>query len=337
MKSVIGAYLMSAILIAPTAWAQEVDADVVTARELAKQAVVAMREDRSAEAEEKLRRAFDLVRAPSIAYLLALAFEKQGKLVEASELYLEATRLDAKQGDSAGQLQAQVRAREARKQLLPRIPRLIVEVDGIEVARVSVEVNGALIPSAALGVERLVDPGEIEIKGRSGDTSVMQKVAIAEGEEKSVVLRFEDVPRANPKAVKAGGATGDIAAEPSEEASPLRVPGWISIGAGVAGGVMGMVFLASASSDQDDRDAVASGCVQGTPLRCTEDQTREIRSLEDKQSTANTLSAVAFTFGGVALATGATLLVLSGRERGEEQARIVPWVGWGAAGVSCVF
>ena len=173
------------------------------------------------------------------------------------------------------------------------------EAGGIEVERVSVAVKSALSPFAALGAERLVDPGEIEIKGRLGATSVMKKVAIAEGEEKAVVLRFEDVPRAKPKAVKAGEAMGDATAEPSEEASPLRLPGWIGVGAGVAAAVMGMGLLAAASGEQDERDAVASGGVQGTPRRCTEEQTREMRSLEDKRSTANTLSAVAFTFGGV--------------------------------------
>ena len=337
MKRVFGVFLMSATLLAPNAWAQEVDADVVTARELAKQAVVAMRAKEPAEAEEKLRRAYELVRAPSIAYLLALAFEQQGKWVEASELYLEATRLDTKQGDAAGQQQAKDRAREAREKLLPRIPRLVVEVDGVEVARVSVEVNGRLIPVAALGVERLVDPGEIEVKGRSGDTSVMQKVAMAEGDQKSVLLRFENVEAPKTPGPKGPGPASDAITAPADEVSPLRLPGYISIGVGVAGGVAGLIFLVSASGHGDDRDAVASGCIQGTPLRCTEDQTKEIRSLEDKQSTANTLSAVAFGVGGVALATGATLLWLSGQDRGEEQARVVPWVGWRSAGVSCTF
>ena len=60
-----------------------------------------LQEQRYDAASEKLERAYSVLRVPSIALWSARALEKGGKLVEASERYLEATRLDATVGDAA--------------------------------------------------------------------------------------------------------------------------------------------------------------------------------------------------------------------------------------------
>ena len=54
-------------------------------------------------ARDKLERAYRVVRAPSLGLWSARALEKSGKLVEASERYLEVTRLEVKAGEAAVQ------------------------------------------------------------------------------------------------------------------------------------------------------------------------------------------------------------------------------------------
>ncbi|MBN2191938.1 MAG: hypothetical protein JW751_03915 [Polyangiaceae bacterium] len=336
MKRQFCMWMMATLLATSTVHAQGVDEAVVTARELAKEAVVELREGSAAVAEEKLRRAYELVRAPSIAYFLGQALEKQDKLVEASELYLQATRLDIDKGDAAGQRQAQERAAKARAALLPRIPRLVVGVEGVEPARVSVKVNGKTLPTAMVGASRLVDPGEVAIEGRVGDIVEKDRVSIAEGQEKSVVLRFENVPKARSKGSATKEAKTLAGKEPAADRaprSPLYLVGWGGVGLGVVGLAAGGVFLGLAASKRSDRDQAADQCLQTTPLRCTEDQKSEIRGLEEDEAAAKTVAVASFAAGGVLTAAGVTLVVLSPRKRAGPHAAIEPWVGFGNAGI----
>src|SRR5689334_3893827 len=72
-------------------------------------------------ATDKLGRAFEILRVPSLGLWSARALAKSGKLVEASERYLVVTRLDAS-GDIAVQNQAKAEAATEREALLPKIP-----------------------------------------------------------------------------------------------------------------------------------------------------------------------------------------------------------------------
>lgn len=76
--------------------------------------------------EDKLERAYSLLKVPTLALWSARFMAKLGRLVDASERYLQATRLQVSEGDTELQEQAIAAARQERAQLLPRIPKLTI-------------------------------------------------------------------------------------------------------------------------------------------------------------------------------------------------------------------
>ena len=73
----------------------EDDTAVTAAREVAQQGLDDYEAGEYETAAEKLLSAYQVVKLPTVALHTARALAKVGKLVEASEVYLQATRLDA--------------------------------------------------------------------------------------------------------------------------------------------------------------------------------------------------------------------------------------------------
>src|SRR5688572_30759640 len=86
------------------------DATRAAARDLGMAGVEAYQAGSYPAASEKLDKAYRTLRAPSLGLWSARALAKLGKLIEASERYLEVTRLDVASGDVAVQKQAQIDA-----------------------------------------------------------------------------------------------------------------------------------------------------------------------------------------------------------------------------------
>src|SRR5512145_1840098 len=119
-----------------------------TARELAKEGLLAFEGGRYGEALEKLGEAYQVVRVPTLALRKARVLERLGRLVEASELYLEATRLSIEGADPVVQTQAQADAVREREALLPRLAKMAIEIDGIVGDGLDVTIDGHRMPSA---------------------------------------------------------------------------------------------------------------------------------------------------------------------------------------------
>jgi Tfp pilus assembly protein PilF len=119
---------------AERALAQPVDeGSLAAARALGREGLDALDKKDFATALDRLQRAYQVVKAPSLAPWSARALEKNGKLVEAAERYLEATRLEATSGDLATQKQARIDAASEREALLPRIPQLTLHAPSSDV------------------------------------------------------------------------------------------------------------------------------------------------------------------------------------------------------------
>lgn len=106
------------------------DAARATARRMATAGVEAYQRDDYATAVDKLARAYQVLPVPSIGLWLARALAKQGLLVEAAERYLEVSRLPTTTGDTAVQASAQNEAVTELQALTPRIPSVVVHVEG---------------------------------------------------------------------------------------------------------------------------------------------------------------------------------------------------------------
>jgi hypothetical protein len=140
--------------------AETIDAATrATARQLGEEGMQAYDKGDFATAADKLTRAHDLVHVPTLAYYAGRCLEKLGRLAEAEEKYLDATRDPLDAGASPTVKGAQLDADKARKALIPRIPSVVLNLQP-PMPDAQVLLDGKQVPPAMLGVKRFVDPGQ---------------------------------------------------------------------------------------------------------------------------------------------------------------------------------
>ena len=324
------AWILAALVVAMPAVAQT-SADLMTAREIAKQGIEAYDAEDYAAAETHLRQAYDLVKVPTIGLYWARALEKLGRLVEASEVYRETSILKVEKGRRDQQLKAQADAKAEREQLLPRIPKLRVVVEGVERGDVTFTVDGREVRAVALDVGYAVNPGEHVVVGSVGDAAQKETVELTEGDEQSVTLRFSaranrgrGARRSGPLA--GGGPEAEVEAEPSRRWQ--RPAGYTLVGLGTVGLVVGGISTVDAAKKRDDLEA-SSNCVGSS---CFPAEQSEV----DAHNNMLRLARIGWVAGGVLTAGGVTLL-LTAPHRPASGRRVTPWVGWGSVGVTGEF
>jgi hypothetical protein len=332
--------LAAMLVVAPVHAQSADDATRAAARQLGYEGVGDFQAANYAPAEEKLDRAFRALKAPSLGLWSARAFVKTGKLVAASERYLEVKRLDPGSGDVAVQKQAQADAETEYAALVPRIPGVVIQIEGAPVDRVTVTVNGSPVPNSLIGMKRLVDPGTVQVDGQAGSAAARETVTLAEAETKTVTLRFD------PNAVAAAPVAAPVAAPAPVPAAPTtaaekpadaraaasgdgrRTLGFVVLGAGGVGLVLGAVTGGLAMSTRSSTE----GC-QDTS--CPTSQTDKV----EKYNQLRTISSVSFIAGGALAATGLVFVLTapsSSSKTASAQAafRVAPFVGVGTAGLT---
>jgi hypothetical protein len=318
------ALIFGLLLFASEAAAQGVDdASRAAARQLGYSGVEAYQAGDYAPANDKLDKAYRTLQLPTLGLWSARAMVMLGKLVEGSERYREVQRLNnASEGDAAVQRKAQADAAAELQTLLPRVPALVVQVQGARAAEVSLTIDGVAVASSLIGEPRPVNPGPHAIEGARGTERATAQATLHEGERKTVTLSFSSaLPAESPPAAPppVGGAPAPAppvapppatAPEQPPKSSPLKTIGWIGIGVGgaalVASGVTALLALGK-KGDLDD----SPNCVDG---RCSVLE----RDPVDGYASLRTISTVSF-YAGVALAAAGTVLLVSapsGDERG---------------------
>jgi hypothetical protein len=327
MRSLFPAALAAAVIvIAPAARADNVDAATrSTARKLGLEGVKLYDAGNYAAALEKFNTADSLMPAPTLGLFAARCLVKLGKLVEASERYLEVTRMQLDRNALPVMRKAQSDAVAEREKLMPTIPSLEIHVEGPAGDGVAVAVDGKVLLPGLVGEKRPVNPGKYRVEARRADTTVAQDVTIALGEAARTVLKLPPLPP-----------------PPTERMPPLRAGGWTAIGiagAGVvAGSVAGLV-------------AVAKG--QSLLAECPRHMCPDAVTLGKTSSydAARAASTAGFIAGAVALAIGIPLLVVSPKtEWVYADGRPAPppkdappktsfetWITWGGAGARVRF
>lgn len=312
--SVAGATLF----VASPAFAQESDAAArATARKLGNAGIDAYNAADFPAAADKLDKAYKVLQAPSLGLWSARAFVKNGRLVEASERYVEVSRLPIVGGNRQVQEQAKEDAQKEHEALAPRIPSLVVKLEGATPEQVSVSVDGKPLPPELIGESAPANPGAHKITGVRGDDKTELNVTLAEGSEQVALLRFKpQSPSSAPLATAPAGAVAGAApaaatasTPPPDEAAPKAessgsiapVLGWIGVGLGgaaiVAGGITGAMAI------EKKADLIESGDCEGG---CDESSGR-YRNFE----TLRNVSTICFISGGIVAATGIVLLVLA--------------------------
>jgi hypothetical protein len=275
------------------------------------------------------------VHAPPHLLNIARAREKLGQLVEAREAYLKVAKEELASDVPKAFRQAQAEARAELEALEPRVPRVSVVVQGAGELPVRVMMNGTQVPDGLVGVPRPLNPGNYEFQAfAEGARSHPSSLVLRESAKETVVLTLQVTNTAAPAPAAATTAAATPATEPQDTGhkegggpSGMRIASYVSLGVGVVGIGAGTVFALNASSKRSEADDI---CGSGS---CPPDRRDEIEDLDSQADSAQTMSIVGFVVGGVGIATGVTLFVLSSNEK-KTGASIRPWIGLNSAGVS---
>jgi hypothetical protein len=293
--------LLALVVTRPGAAAE--DSNKVAARALGTDGVEAYQAGNYERATRQLEAAYAVLRVPSLGLWSARALVKLGKLVEASDRYLEASQLPANAGSAEDvQQRAKQDAAVERVDLLKRLPQLTVEVHGVAATDVSCTLRGESLPATAVGKATPVNPGPAEVACRFRDQEQKQELVLREGGHETASLTFA------PSAVRSAGLRSDGAAPPDvgSHGQAQRWLGWSAVGVGAAGLVVGSVLGIMAIQKKSDFDCTGSVCREST---ATLQSYNELR----------VPSTVALIAGGVLSATGVVLLVTAPKVSGERQ------------------
>lgn len=170
-------------LLSPEAAGQEAGVDrTAVARALFQEGLELLDTEQWEEAADRFQRALALRPSPQIAYNLTTALIPLGHLVRASELLRQVTR------DPTVSAEVRQAAETRRQEVIARLARLIVELDG-ELVGTQVFVDERPLDTAAVGVALPVDPGSHTVSARRGDREVaLREIDLDEAEERVVLL-----------------------------------------------------------------------------------------------------------------------------------------------------
>jgi len=311
------------------------DAARAAARSAGYEGVQAYQSGDMAVAVDKLGRAFDVVKMPTLGLWYARALAKNGNLVEASERYGEVMRLEVTEGKVKEQKQAQADATSELETLKPKIPTLTLTVSGAS-DDCQVTLDGNAIPTELLGMATPINPGTHRLQAKQGGETVEETLTIAEGDKKAVALKLKPSKKAPLTGAPAAASkldsgarlgTAGIDFRPSSNTKPQgstqKTIGWITLGVGGVATVVGAVtgILVVKKRGQLDGSNNCPGTV------CTSNERAQV----DSYNQMRTLSTVGFVAGAVGLGVGTTLLLTTPKPK---KAGMSAWLGIGSVGVT---
>jgi len=288
-------------------------------------------------AVDKLGRAFDVAKIPTLGLWYARALAKNGNLVEASERYGEVMRLEVTEGKIKEQRQAQADAGSELEALKPRIPSLTLTVPGAS-DDCEVTLDGSAVPMKLLALAAPINPGTHRVQAKQGGETVEATFAIAEGERKAIALKFKSAkkmaptgtsPAATTNSGARSGAAGSDSRAPSNtkpKPSAQKTIGWVSLGIGgvatVAGAVTGILVLTKRGQLDNSHDCLGTVCTSAEHDRL------------GSYNQMRTISTIGFVAGAVGIGVGTTLLLSAPKPK---EPGVAAWLGIGSVGVTGSF
>jgi hypothetical protein len=279
-------------------------ADRAAARELGEQGIAAYRAGRFEEALDRLSRAHALVQLSTTGLWRARCLVQLGRLVEAAEQYLEVSRMQVASGAPELHRKAVGEAEAERAALLPRIPHLrLVSAEPLPAAA-RVLLDGRELSTALLGVEQPVDPGAHLVRIEHDGGSWEKPFELGEGGSLELPLELPArEPTPPPSAAPPPPSAAPSPARPAEgepsSGGAQGVLGWIAVGLGGAGLVLGGV---SGGLALDRKSTLDEGCPGGN---CPPPLHGDVDAFE----TLRLVSTVGFVAGGALFAGGVVLLL----------------------------
>jgi hypothetical protein len=329
-------FLLAASLATAPVWsrpahAEPTAADMETARDLFKEAKKLRDAGDLKGALEKFKAAHALAGTPITGVELGKTYAANGQLVEARETFLEVVRMPpaAKESDNAKAARAEAAKLEA--EIAARIPSITVKLSGVpDGATATVTIDGAVIPAAAIGQPRKVNPGKHVIAAKIGDGNASTiEVTVAEKETKDAPLTVEAPTTTTSTTATTSGttSTATTSATTSSTATPTPATSegthlspwfWVGValtGAGVVtGAITGLVSTSKASS-------VKSQC---NDVHCPPTAQSDI----DGAKATGTISTISFVVAGVGAGVAIVAFVTGSSSGGENKVSASPRVNF---------
>jgi len=349
------------LLGSPRHAAAQTDEQRAGARALATEGAQAFNEGRFKDAVDLFGKAESLVHAPPHLLFMARAHTRLGQFVRAREAYMKIIKEQLPPNAPQAFRDAQVTAEEERKQVEPHIGRLTIKVEGAEAAKdLNVAVDGQPVPTVLLGVPQPTDPGNHTITATAtGYKAAPASVSLKDAGQAAVTIKLEVDASAPPPIAAAPATTGPAPAplsvtptsEPprdtgSSGANGMRIGSYVGFGVGAVGLALGTVFVLKSASNRSDADQATTELEQtyrcsatgGRPA-CDADvpEADRVAQLDKDARNSKTIGIVGYVVGGLGVATGVTLFVLSTRKDTSNTAYVAPYVGPGAFGLRGAF
>lgn len=184
--------LFATAAVTPFAHAEPTAADKETARNLMKEGDAKFAVKDYSAALKAYQAAHAIMQVPTTGLPLAKAQIEKGLWVEARDTLLSISRYPKEANEQAAFSKARDEAAQLSQKLIDRIPQVIISIEGAsDPSAVTVQVDGAAIPNAALGSPRKVNPGSHVISASaSGFKTATANVSLSEGESEKVSLKM---------------------------------------------------------------------------------------------------------------------------------------------------
>ncbi|AUX42172.1 uncharacterized protein SOCE26_035990 [Sorangium cellulosum] len=303
-KHVAGAAALLAALAAAPGSSAQTREELDQARALFQEAVALSAANNCAAALAKFQAVARVRRTPQVVFNIAECEERLGKLVSALGNYRLAAAAaagDPKAKDVTTNVGARIEALEER------IPKLAIR-RGEGALTATILLDGFELGAPEMSAEIPVDPGTHVITARIGDREVSREtVTVAERDARTVDVVIDE-PSAAPPPVDTPPPVAPVEG-PAPAARPSKVPGLVVLGAGIASGAVGGVFLVLRGGTLRELDTLCGGDTRCPP---------SAKPTADRGRLYTGVAEAAIGLGVVGVATGILLLATSGGDPSDE-------------------
>jgi hypothetical protein len=309
-RALVGCTLIAAFVVRAAPLHAQTSAERAQARQLAAQGFEALNRKDFAEAEDRFRRADQLVHAPTLVLDRSRALVGLGRLVEAHEGFAQVLREGVAANAPWQWRNAVGFATSELAAVEPRLAWLTLIVHGPKSAQV--QIDSRALPDAALGVPRATDPGTHTISVTAQRFLGLQKVVtLQEGKSLELKLSLEPDPYApaEPAASKPAPRVIVVTAPPAAHTKDHTLA-TILLSVGGVGLVTGAITGSLALQVHSDLNR---SCPNRNCVPTQEAEYADFSAQRDKYRALGTASGVAFAVGAGAALGGAALLLFSGK------------------------
>ncbi|MGK4005423.1 hypothetical protein WMF31_22535 [Sorangium sp. So ce1036] len=305
-RRIVAAAALGAALLAPRPAGAQTEAELEAARALFREGIALSAANNCAAALAKFQAVARVRRTPQVLFNIAECEARLGRLVSALGHFRLAAAAAA--GDPGAQdVTANVGARIEDLEL--RIPRLAIR-RGQGALTATILLDGAELGAAEMSADIPVDPGAHVITARIGDReAVRETVTLGERDARTVEVVIAEPPpdprtAASPGDPRTAAPPPALSADaPTPAAGPSRVPGLVALGAGLASGVVGGVFLGLRGGTLSELDALCGGDTSCPP---------SARPIADRGRLYTGIAEATIGLGVAGVAVGVALLVTNG-------------------------